>query len=450
MKDSSIDQQAPRERSLSLGVIFLTLFIDLIGFSIIFPLFPGILEHYLAREGEDGLLGALLEVLRAFDQPGEGSGHYLPVLFGGFLGALYAFLQFLSAPWWGRLSDRVGRRTILLFTVGGTALSYALWFFSGSFLLFIVARLLGGLMAGNLSVASAAIADVTPPEGRAKGMALVGIAFGLGFIMGPAIGGLSANLDILAVAPGLEALGVNPFSGPALVAFILATANFVWVALRFRETLPADQRGEYFAERTPGTLFRARLQPPARRANWVFFLYVLAFSGMEFTLTFLASQRFAYGPLQLAYLFVYVGVIIVLTQGLLVRKAVPWLGEKVVTIWGLGLVATGLLMVGLAHTPVVLYSGLAFMAVGSGFINPALSALVSLYAAAHNQGATMGVFRSLGSLGRAIGPLFASFLFWWYGATVSYAVGALILLVPLAIAFSLPKPAQGGKPGSSL
>ncbi len=445
MKESSIDQPGASERSLSLGVIFLTLFIDLIGFSIIFPLFPGILEHYLSREGSDGLLGALLEFLRTFDQPGEGSGHYLPVLFGGFLGAIYAFLQFLSAPFWGRLSDRFGRRTILLFTVGGTALSYGLWFFSGSFLLFILARLLGGLMAGNLSVASAAIADVTPPERRAKGMALVGIAFGLGFIMGPAIGGLSAHLDILALVPALEAWGVNPFSGPALVAFILSAGNLIWVWRRFRETLPPDRRGNYFEERTPGVLLRARLRPELRRANWVFFVYVLAFSGMEFTLTFLASQRFDYGPAQLAYLFVYVGLIIVLTQGLLVRKAVPLIGEKAVTIWGLLLVAIGLLLVGLAHSPVLLYGGLAFMAVGSGFINPALSALVSLYAAADKQGATMGVFRSLGSLGRAIGPLVASFLFWWYGATVSYAVGAIILLVPLLIAFSLPKPARGGQ-----
>ncbi len=440
MNDSVSGSPPAQTQKLSLGVIFLTLFIDLIGFSIIFPLFPGILDHYLAKEGETGLLGALLSFLEAFDQPGEGSGHFTAVLFGGVLGSVYSFLQFLTAPWWGRLSDRYGRRTILLYTVSGTVLSYVLWFFSGSFLVFILARLLGGAMGGNLSVASAAIADVTPPDRRAKGMALVGVAFGLGFIMGPVIGGLSVHIDVLALAPGLAALGVNPFSGAALVAFGLSAINLVWVYLRFRETLPPDRRSEHFSKRSPGQIFKARLQPAVRKANWVFFVYILAFSGMEFTLTFLAWQRFEYGHLQLAYIFVYVGFLIVLTQGLIVRKAVPWIGEKAVAVWGLAFVMIGLFVIGWAHTPGWLYGGLTFMAVGSGLINPALSALVSLYAAAEKQGETMGVFRSLGSLGRAIGPILASFVFWWYGSTVSYALGAVMLLLPLGIAFLLPRP----------
>ncbi len=440
MNNSATGNRPARNGQLSLGVIFLTLFIDLIGFSIIFPLFPGILDYYLEKEGDAGLLGALLAFLNTFDQPGEGSGHFTAVLFGGVLGSIYSFLQFLTAPWWGRLSDRFGRRTILLYTISGTVLSYAIWFFSGSFLLFIIARLLGGAMAGNLSVASAAIADVTPPERRARGMALVGVAFGLGFIMGPAIGGLSVHIDVLALAPGLASVGVNPFSGPALVAFLLSAVNLVWVVLRFRETLPPDRRGNYFADRGPGKLLRTRLSPEVRKVNWVFFVYILAFSGMEFTLTFLAWQRFEYGHLELAYIFVFVGLLIVLTQGLFVRKLVPLLGEKPVALWGLFLVMIGLFIIGRAPTPGWLYGGLAFMAVGSGLVNPALSALVSLYAAAEKQGETMGVFRSLGSLGRAIGPILASFVFWWYGSSLSYAVGAVMLAVPLFIALALPRP----------
>ncbi len=428
------------KRKLPLGVIFLTLFIDLIGFSIIFPLFPGILDHYLEMEGDTGLLGALLSFLETFDQPGEGSGHFTAVLFGGVLGSIYSFLQFLFAPLWGRLSDRFGRRTILLYTVSGTVLSYLLWFFSGSFLVFILARLLGGAMGGNLSVASAAIADVTPPEHRARGMALVGIAFGLGFIMGPAIGGLSANIDILALAPALASWGVNPFSGPALVALVLSAINLGWVYFRFYETLPPDRRAEYFADRSPRKLFSARFKSNVRKTNWVFFVYVLAFSGMEFTLTFLASQRFDYGHMELAYIFIYVGLLIVLTQGFVVRKAVPAIGEKAVALWGLFLVMVGLFIVGIAQTPGWLYGGLGFMAVGSGLVNPALSALVSLYSPAEKQGEAMGVFRSLGSLGRAIGPFLASFVFWWYGSAVSYALGAAILIIPLGIALLLPRP----------
>lgn len=406
------------------------------------------LEFYLESEGQDGLLGALLSFLHTFSGPGEGSDHFTAVLFGGVLGSIYSLLQFVFAPLWGSLSDRYGRRAILLYTVSGTALSYLLWFFSGSFLLFILSRLLGGAMGGNLSVATAAIADVTSRKNRAKGMALVGVAFGLGFIMGPVIGGFSAGIDVAAIFPGLEVLGVNPFSGAAGVAFLLALINLVWVITRFRETLPPEKRRARFsyAERSPAKVLRIRLEPEVRKTNWIFFVYILSFSGMEFTLTFLANQRFGYGPVEIAVLFVFIGVLIVLTQGLLVRRMVPAFGEKMVTLTGLILVMAGLFTVGMAYNVPVLYFGLALMAVGSGLINPALSALVSLYTSAERQGEILGVFRSLGSLGRAIGPLLASFVFWWYGSSFSYSLGAVMLFIPLVLAFFLPRPFKGEDP----
>ena len=427
----------------ALGTIFLVIFIDLVGFSIVFPLFPGMLDYYLGREGDTGLLGALLDFLSRFERGENGSGHLTAVLFGGVLGSIYSLLQFVFAPVWGSLSDRFGRRHILLFTVFGTTLSYLLWFFSGSFLLFILARLLGGAMGGNLSVGSAAIADVTSRANRAKGMALVGIAFGLGFTLGPAIGGLLAGWNLLDYFPEAERFGINPFSVPAGFACLLALINLGGVIFFFRETLPPEDRTPAgFAQRNPFRIFNVRQEAPLPRTNSVYFLYILAFSGMEFTLTFLASQRFGFEPREIGLMFVHVGFVLILTQGLIVRQAVPRVGEKNLTIAGLVSMVAAMLMLASAQTVGAMYLGLTFMALGAGLTNPCLTALVSLYSSNQQQGEILGIFRSFGSLARAIGPLIASFIFWWYGSAFSYTVGAILLLIPLAISFLLPRPAK--------
>lgn len=422
-------------------MIFLIIFIDLVGFSIIFPLFPGMLTYYFEREGTAGALGLLLSFLETIEGPGKGSGHYTAVLFGGFLGSIYSFLQFVFAPFWGSLSDRYGRRPILLWTTFGTAFSYLLWIFSGSFLLFVVARLLGGAMAGNLSVASAAIADVTSRENRTKGMALVGIAFGLGFTFGPAIGGLLAVWNPVATFPGSERIGINPFSSPAAFAFLLAAVNFAGVAWLFRETLPVEKRSpEGFARRSPLRIFRERPPLNSRRTNTVYFLYILAFSGMEFTLTFLASKRFELQPHGIGVMFVYVGLVLIVTQGLIVRKLTNVVSEKAFALSGLSLVALAMFVLGLAPSLAFLYLGLTFMALGAGLTNPALTSLASLFAGSANQGEALGLFRSLGSLARAVGPLFAAFIFWWFGSRFSYVCGGLLMLLPLMVCLLLPQP----------
>ena len=302
-----------------LGIIFLTLFLDLVGFSIIFPLFPAMLEYYLpSGDGGSTLLGQLIAPLAGW---AESSGATNPrfmtaVLFGGILGSLYSILQFICAPLWGAYSDRVGRRKVLLITISGLALSYIAWFFAASFWILVLARVLGGVMGGNLSVATAAVADSTTREKRSSGLAIIGIAFGLGFIVGPAIGGLLAKVDLSVIAPSLKAFGVNPFSMPALVSLILTTINLIWVYRRFEETLPAEKRGEPNPERKGLAVFRLFQcpDPATRRTNLVYLVYMLAFSGMEFTLTFLASERFDFTPAQNGGMFVFIGLILVLVQ----------------------------------------------------------------------------------------------------------------------------------------
>lgn len=188
MIDTSIAPNTKGNRS-RLGVIFLTLFLDLVGFSIIFPLFPAMLDYYLpSGDGGHSLLGQLIAPLANWaERSGAADPRFMTaVLFGGILGSLYSILQFICAPLWGAYSDRVGRRKVLLITISGLALSYILWFFAASFWVLVLARVLGGAMGGNLSVATAAVADTTTRAKRSSGLAIIGIAFGLGFKIGRA------------------------------------------------------------------------------------------------------------------------------------------------------------------------------------------------------------------------------------------------------------------------
>jgi len=428
-------------------VIFLTLYIDLVGFSIIFPLFPKMLEHYLAREGGAGLLGSLMRGLENLAGSVGMENAYLPVLFGGVLGSLYSFLQFGFAPIWGGLSDRYGRRRILIMTCAGTALSYLLWVFSGSFLLLVLARLFGGAMSGNLSVATAAVADVTNRESRAKGMGMVGAAFGLGFVTGPAIGGVCAEWDLLAAHPGWAAVGINPFSVPAAAAGLLALVNLIWISTRFVESLPPEARAREHPvrERSPARLLRLRFEPGIKRIILVYFVFIFAFSGMEFSLAFLAVQRFGFSTGGVTLMMVYVGFILIVTQGMIVRRLVPRWGEKPVAVAGLALVCAGFVLLAEAGTVPLLYLGLGLMALGSSCATPALTALVSLAVSAERQGSVLGSFRAFGSLARALGPIVAASVFFLWTSRVSYLCGALLMLAPIVVGWRMPARSSAGE-----
>ena len=430
------------ERPTSLGVIFLTVFIDLIGFSIIFPLFPAMLEYYFGLEGEDSLIGNTVETLRGFaGADGEKSEFYTQVLFGGFLGSLYSILQFVFAPIWGRLSDRIGRRPVLNFTIAGLAVSYALWIFSGTFALLILARLLGGVMSGNISVATAAIADTTDGRSRSKGMALIGIAFGLGFILGPLFGALLSKIDL---TEHTSLPGINPFSAAAIAAFALSLINWVWVWRRFHETLPDGAREKANTTQriaNPLRLFSGMDAVGVTRTNLIYFVFLVAFAGMEFTLTFLAKERFQYEAADMGWIFGFVGVIIVLVQGGVVRRMAPRVGEKKLAVVGLVTIVPGLVLVGLANSEGLLYTGLALLAIGSALATPCLTALVSLYSPEDRQGEALGIFRSLGALSRALGPILGCLVYWKFSSQWPYLGAAILLLLPIAMAVGLPTPA---------
>lgn len=427
-----------------LRAVFLTTFLDLVGFSIIFPLFPQLLNYYLTLEGEQSLIGALVRNLRAFAGDGHDAEFLTVVLFGGVLGSLYSILQFVCAPIWGTISDRYGRRTTLIFTITGTLLSYVCWVFAKNFLILIIARLIGGIMAGNISTASAVIADSTTPKDRSKGMAVIGIAFGIGFVIGPAFGGAASFVDLTQLWPEGKALGLNPFSFAALIALFLSTINLFYVVTKLPETHPPENRGKAQLTRTanPMKLFRNSGGPGVRRTNLLSFFFLTAFSAMEFTLVFLTVERFEFTPRHNAGMFVFIGFVIALVQGGAVRRIAPTRGEKPLVIGGLVAIFPGFILIGISNSVAILFLGLALMAAGSAFANPCLSGLISRYSSEEHQGFALGLFRSVGALSRAIGPIIGGAMYWKYGATSPYLLGAVLIWIPIMIAIGLPNPPE--------
>ncbi len=428
-------------RPLSLGVIFLTLYIDLIGFSIGFPLGPDLLDYYLKLEGRTGVLGWILGQTDAVAQA-LGIASYAPVLFGGIIASLFSILQFVFAPFWGALSDKRGRRGILLVTVAGTGLSYLVWVFSGSFWLFLLSRIVSGAFSGNLSVATAAVADVTSRSERSKAMGLVGAAFGLGLVTGPMLGAVTVQLNLAARFPGLVRYGINPFSVPALLALVLSVVNLVWISARFRETLSSGAKAAAREPRLRNPI-RAILgldDPALRRTNLVAFVFSVAFVAMEATLTFLATQRFGYTARDNGYLLGFLGVCAIVTQGYIVRKMLRVVDELRVLSIGLAASSLGFVAIGFAAAPWQLYAGVGVLVFGSSLVNPSTTGLISLYASSEDQGRVLGIFRSLGALSRAFTPVIAGVVFWICGSLTVFLVGAVVVIGAWVLSRKLPKP----------
>jgi ferrochelatase len=430
------------EAKKSLKIIFLTIFLDLLGFSIIFPLFPTLAKHYMTVDADNIFLKMIFSSIQSIAHYTQGSNTFGGiVLFGGMLGALYSLLQFIAAPMWGSLSDKIGRKPVLIISLSGMAISYIIWFFSGSFTLLIISRIIGGIMGGNISTATAVVADITSKENRSKGMAIIGVAFALGFVVGPALGGILSIFDLTVTHPTWTQYGINPFSMPAALAFCLSLFNVIWVVLKFKESLPVEKRGLSQTQRSANPLKIFHLLPYAgvNLVNFGHFLFLAAFSGMEFTLTFLAHERFNFTSMQNAYIFIYIGFIIAFVQGGVVRRKAATVGEKKMAIMGLFSLIPGLLLIAFAQTIFLLYFGLFFLAVGSSMVIPCLTTLVTLYTPPEEQGRSVGIFRSLGALARVAGPIFAAVVYYRFGSSSPYLVGSIFLLIPIYMISKLPK-----------
>ncbi len=450
MRPMSVPAVLPQRRIL--GLIFLTVFMDIVGFSIIIPLFPHLLDHYIRTEGAAGtLIGSLNS---AAEWMGGDTVFKKTVLFGGLLSTLYSLLQFVFSPIWGALSDRLGRRRILTITLAGNALSYLLWIFAAQFWVVVVTRLISGMMAGNIAVASAAAADITDEKERTKGMAVVGIAIGLGFVFGPVIGGLASSVQF-AHGTAVGSFGLNPFSVPAAIAASLALLNFLLVVKFFPETLAPERRASADAKR-PSVFDLATVRSSAvRRTSFANLVYQVAFTGMENTIVFLTFALFLYNPRDNAWLFLFNGACMIFAQGL-ARQLVKRLGQRKVIMLGMLVASVAFVWVALIPTPAAgvpspawaepsFYAGLGLISFATGLILPSVSALVSLYSDASEQGRNLGILRSAGSLARVIGPVTAALLYFHFGSHFWVYLGGAVLMLPaIWIVRGLPDPASEG------
>ena len=450
MRPMSVPAVLPQRRIL--GLIFLTVFMDIVGFSIIIPLFPHLLDHYIRTEGAAGtLIGSLNS---AAESMGGDTVFKKTVLFGGLLSTLYSLLQFVFSPIWGALSDRLGRRRILTITLAGNALSYLLWIFAAQFWVVVVTRLVSGMMAGNIAVASAAAADITDEKERTKGMAVVGIAIGLGFVFGPVIGGLASSVQF-AHGTAVGSFGLNPFSVPAAIAASLALLNFLLVVKFFPETLAPERRASADARR-PSVFDLATVRSSAvRRTSFANLVYQVAFTGMENTIVFLTFALFLYNPRDNAWLFLFNGACMIFAQGL-ARQLVKRLGQRKVIMLGMLVASVAFVWVALIPTPAAgvpspawaepsFYAGLGLISFATGLILPSVSALVSLYSDASEQGRNLGILRSAGSLARVIGPVTAALLYFHFGSHFWVYLGGAVLMLPaIWIVRGLPDPSSEG------
>ncbi|KAI9013177.1 major facilitator superfamily domain-containing protein [Gaertneriomyces semiglobifer] len=433
----------------TLATVFLALFIDILAFTIILPLFPRLLEHYDKVDGNDetSLYYSMRSAVQSFRSSlGIESSGLDIVLFGGALGSLFSFLQFISSPIIGRLSDRFGRRRVLLLSMIGNGISMLLWIFSRSFTTFVWSRVIGGLTEGNVQMSIAMISDLTTPETRSKGLALVGIAFSLGFTIGPPLGAYFTSFDLLHHFPILQGLPINRYSSPALFAFILIVLETGYLCWALPET-KGFQRAETKESKPTrkaqksenGIENKEPLRHTAHRLNSIHFLFLFFFSGMEFTLTFLTHDRFSFTHSSQGKFLGFIGIMSALVQGLYTRRFARIVGEKVIAVQGMIACSFGLWVLGCYAYPNSagwLWVGAAGLAVTSGTVVTTLTALASYESGrgdasvldeneGDNRGHVLGVFRSVGQLGRSLGPMVACSIYWVMGGKVAYQIAAM-------------------------
>ena len=380
--------------------LFLIVVVDLVGFGLVIPLLPFYAVRFAAS-------------------PQEVTG----------LVAIYSLAQLMTAPLWGGLSDRVGRRPVLIVSLTASALAYlglggatALW-------MLFVARAFAGACAGNIAAAQAYVADITRPVERARGMGLIGAAFGLGFMIGPALGGLLAGND--PVAADLET--------PAWVAAGLSALALLGVALLLSESLPIDRRGAAPPSGRMGAVLNVLRRPILSRLIVVNFLVILAFAGMQSVFAIWAMPQLGWGPGQVGYVFAYVGLVSAVLQGGMIGRLTRYFGEERLLLSGLALIAAGLLVMPFAHHLPVLVGATTGLALGMGLMQPAINSLISRRAGPEEQGEVMGVSQSASSLSRVLGPVAAGYSFAAFGRNSPYFLAAVLVAVTLLLALKLPR-----------
>lgn len=373
-----------------LGVVFTVVFVDLLGFGIVLPLLPTYAAAFNVSPAAIGLLVTSFSVL-----------------------------QLVAVPVWGGLSDRFGRRPVLIVGLVGSAVSYVLFAVAGSYWTLLLSRIVAGAMGATVGVAQAYIADVTAPERRAHAMGILGAAFAMGFILGPALGG---------------ALSAHSYASAGVVAAVLCAVNALGAVAWLPETPRHDA-----ARRTGRTPLGPMAAPLAAS-----FLLTAAFAVIHVTMPLFGRDVWHDSTSQMGLLFAYMGLVSAIVQGGLVGRLAPRVGEGRLAAAGALLLALGLALVPEASARPVLYLALGALSAGSALATPSVYAVVSRGASPAQQGAALGITQTASTLGRIAGPTLAGFLIGAAGMRAPFWAGAVLGLLGMGAALLLPRVAAPG------
>ncbi len=392
MSDPKADVVGPpaRRGTRPLLVLFFTVVLDLVGFGIVIPLMTFYAESFQAT----GLQVTLLM-------------------------ACYSVAQFFAAPLWGQLSDRVGRRPVMLVSIALTAVMLACFASATSLVMLFVFRTLHGIMTANIATAQACVADLTTKENRARGMGMIGAAFGIGFTIGPFIGGELSRTSLTA---------------PLWLAAGLSAVNFLLALAFLPETRHAGSDAVH-RPINPAALVDALRNPALGLSILLVFVQVFAFALMESTFTLFAEHEHGLRPQDIGRLFGLIGVVGIVVQGGLIGRIVKRYGEKPLVPLGLGLLAVAIGLLPVVPMGAAMMTVFGVIAVGQGLANPSLQALISKAAAAREQGSILGSSQSMSALARATGPALGGVLYDRVGHGMPFYAAGALLAFGVALAF---------------
>lgn len=385
--------------SRALILVYATIFLDVLGLGVLIPVLP----YYAQQYRTDALTV-------------------------GFLSAAFSIAQFAASPFLGALSDRIGRRPVILFNILGSAFAYFLFGWANTLWLLMLARVLEGITGGSISTAQAYIADVTPPEDRMKRFGLIGAVFGLGFIIGPAFGGFLSTYSLTA---------------PAYAAGTLCLLAAVFGYFMLPESLLVENRNTTplrLSDANPFLKISQALSRDSIRAILIaIFVVNVAFSALQSNFALFTLKRFQMGPQDNAWIFVYIGCLSIFMQGVVVRKLPKSLNPVSTCIAGLTAMSIGFLGISLAQASWHLYPAIAIMAFGNGIAAPMLTGLISRRVGEREQGTVLGSSQAILSSTRIVGPLFAGFVFDALGSGAPYWTGAILAIAGAAIVARTPQ-----------
>ena len=414
-----------------LFVLMTTAFIDMLGLLMIIPLLP----FYVKSLGDSGinLLGL----------------HFGIGTIVGFIVAAFTFAQLLSAPMWGRFSDRVGRRPTLLIALGASAIAYLIFGFANSLLLLFLSRIVQGAGGGTVGVIQAYVADSTDPKDRARALGWLSATTNLGVALGPVLGSLAIAIGRYDVLPGTATLKLGG-AAPGVFAAALCLINMAFVARYLTESRdPADHADT--SEPRPTSrqaVWRviSRSSEPSSRLIWIYAIAIGAFQGSFSVLALFLNARFQVTEQTIGYFFMYVGSISVFTRVLLLGRMVDWLGEAKLSRLGLVLLAAGVLGMPLSRNLPMLAIAVALIPLGTAFTFPCVTALLSRVIKPRERGLYMGLQQTYGGVARIIAPLFYGWAFDSLGVSSPYYFSSAFIVATILLGFGLGRSTRGRKP----